>query len=491
MRRVWRSAAGAWRPASRRAMHICIVGSGPSAFYTAKYFLRDRPDGRVDMVERLPTPFGLVVILEILREGVLAVAPDHQDTKSVTNEFQSILDDERCRFFGNVELDRDVTAEGLLKAYDSVVLACGAGSDVSMNIPGEHLQNCVSARAFVNWYNGHPDHVGDKYNLDVTDAVIIGQGNVAIDVARVLCSRGESLQHTDITEQAVEALQKSRIENVSVVGRRGPAQSSFTNKELRELITKRSFPTIIRPEDLDKDLMTEATRQELTTRAVHRKMEILWKAQKEGEQQARPIVEGQPVLRLRFYLNPVRILPSDSHPESVGAIEFERTRLEGAPGQQRSVPTGEFETIKAGLVVRSIGYRSISFNGIPFDDVKGIVPNVGGRAIRSDGSTFPCLYVTGWIKRGATGIIGSNIMDAAETVQAVLADAHVQTSGQDRDALWQSVADSGLSVVTKSGWKTIDADEVERGHSRGKPREKLTRLDDLLEKGRSDRSTSS
>jgi ferredoxin/flavodoxin---NADP+ reductase len=427
-------------------LRVAVVGSGPAGFYAAGALLAAEEPFEVDMIERLPTPWGLVR---------LGVAPDHPKLKSVSRAFEKIAERPGYRFIGNVEVGRDVAHDDLVDLYDAVIYAVGAQTDKRLGIPGEDLPGSWSATEFVAWYNGHPDFQGREFDLDVERAVVIGNGNVALDVARMLALAPEELAPTDTTDAAIEAICASSLKEIVIVGRRGPAQASFTTPELHELGDLAGADVAVDARELE-GAEPEGTNAE-------RNLEVL-------REFATREPSGKPkTVRLLFFRSPVAIL-GDARVE---AIELVRNRLENG----RAVPTGEHETLECGLVFRSIGYHGVPVPGVPFDESRGTIAHDGGRV-------EPGLYCAGWIKRGPTGIIGTNKKDATETVEVLLEDVRagrIAPKGKtaaDVDAL---LAERGVRVVLYPGWNAIDARERAAGEPLGRPRVKLVTWDELLE----------
>lgn len=415
------------------------------------------------------------------------MAPDHPEVKSVTADFEAVASDPRTRFLGNVAIGRDISVADLSRHYNAVVLAYGAASDRYLGVPGETLRNVCSARAFVNWYNGHPEFKSAQFDLDVEDVVIVGQGNVAIDCARILSKTIAELQETDIAQHALAALSKSRVKRVHVLGRRGHVQAAFTMKELREVTKLTDAALIVRESELAKG-RTPASLVEIETHRAKKRMDSLL-----GDVVAAS--RGAPKdkareLHLRFFLSPTAILPSASDSTKVGAVECEVTELQGEPDEQSAAATGRKETITAGLVLRSIGYKSLSVPGVPFDAKRAVVRNVAGRVVEEDGRQVCGVYVSGWLKRGPSGIIGTNIPDARETVGCILEDkaagklSALQPGIQHGiEGVTAALVASGKDtshLVTWEGYRRIDAAEKARGSATGKPREKLTDIAEMI-----------
>ncbi|KAL5714254.1 adrenodoxin-NADP(+) reductase [Ranunculus cassubicifolius] len=462
---------------SSQSLRVCVVGSGPAGFYTAEKMLKADEGAEVDIIDRLPTPFGLV------RSGV---APDHPETKIVVNQFSRVALNERCSFFGNVSLGSSVSLSELREMYHVVVLAYGAESDRAVGVPGEDLEGLYSAREFVWWYNGHPDCSNLNPDLKSTDtAVILGQGNVALDVARILLRPTTELAKTDIAEHALASLQESSIRKVYLVGRRGPVQAACTAKELREILGIKDLYVHIPQDALQKSAADE---EEISNSRIRKRVyELLSKAA--SSQSAHP-VSSQRQLHFVFLRRPVQFLKSDENSGKVGGVRLEKTILEenGGSGQQTAVGTGQFEDLKCGLILKSIGYKSVPVDGLPFDRHKGVVPNIRGKVLSKPLESAPLengLYVVGWLKRGPTGIVATNLHCAEETVASISEDITKGVLTQSvpkpgRVGLQQLLYSRGVRVVPFNGWEKIDSKEKNIGNSRDKPREKITKWDDLL-----------
>lgn len=437
---------------------VAVVGSGPAGFYTAGALL-DRTDLNVwvDMYERLATPWGLV------RAGV---APDHPKIKSVSSVYAKIAAHERFRFFGNVEIGVDVDRTELIERYDAVVYTVGAQTDRKLGIPGEGLPGSVAAVDFVGWYNGHPDFTELRFDLSCKRAVVIGAGNVALDVARILCSPCEQLAKTDIADHALDALCKSAIEEVVVVGRRGPAQAAFTTPELKELSEFTQSGVVVDPGEV-----AELAGEDALPRVVKRNLAVLRGYAADGT----PL--GKRHITLRFLRSPVEIRGAGRVEEIVLGRNILRV---GEDGWVSAQDTGERESLETGLVLRAVGYRGVPIAGLPYDDHKGIIPNSNGRV--RDGERE---YVAGWIKRGPTGIIGTNKKCAVETVTQLLADldsgALRRHSHMDTDGIESWLATRQPHLVTEQGWQLIDAVERAAGGQSGRPRVKLRGRKELLD----------
>jgi ferredoxin--NADP+ reductase len=451
---------------ARAPLRVAVVGAGPAGFFTADQLVKSKEvEASIDLFERWPTPFGLV------REGV---APDHQSIKGVTRIFERVLAHPRVRLFGNVQFGKDVTREELRALYDQVVYAVGAQTDRRMGIPGEDLVGSWPATDFVRWYNGQPECVDLEFDLGVERAVVIGNGNVAVDVARILLSSPDVLAKTDIAEHALDALRESAIREVVMVGRRGPVEAKFTNVELKELGALEGVDVVVDPADLPRDLEEVASRQD---RRVARNLEIL------ADFAGREPTGAPRRLVFRFLASPVALLEERG---GVRAVRFESNRLvPGADGALKARGTGEFDELDAGLVLRSVGYHGVALPDLPFDSARGVIPNHGGRVLdRSGGKVVPGEYTAGWIKRGPSGVIGTNKACAAETVAAMLEDAGSLSENDapaaDPDSVVDLLEGRGTRYVTEKDWSRLDAEEVARGESLGRPRLKLVRVEEML-----------
>jgi ferredoxin--NADP+ reductase len=449
---------------AERPLRVAVVGSGPAAFYAAGHLLASEdPPAEVDMIERLPTPWGLVR---------LGVAPDHPKLKEVSRAFERIAERPGFRFLGNVEAGKDVEHDELLRLYDAAVYAVGAQTDKRLGIPGEDLPGFWSATALVAWYNGHPDFQDLSFDLSGERAVVVGNGNVALDVARMLALTREELEPTDTTDAAIEAIAESGIRDIVVLGRRGPVQAAWTPPELQEMGELAGAEILVDPFELELDPASEAELAAATP-LVRRSMDVL------REFSAREPAGKRRTVRLRFRVSPVAILGDGK----VEAVEVVRNRLEAdSAGRVRAVPTDEKETIPCGIVFRSVGYHGVPLLGIPFDPTTGTMPNAGGRVLDDGGSAIPGLYCAGWIKRGPTGVIGTNKKDATETVDLLLEDARagVLPRAEANARLENLLAERGVEVVMYPGWTAIDALERGRGAPLGRPRVKLCTWDELL-----------
>jgi ferredoxin/flavodoxin---NADP+ reductase len=445
-------------------LRVAVVGSGPAGFYAAGALLDAEVPFEVDMIERLPTPWGLVR---------LGVAPDHPKLKTVSRAFERIALKPGFRFFGNVEVGRDLTHQDLTQLYDAVIYAYGAQSDRRLGIPGEELPGSWSATELVAWYNGHPDFQELEFDLNVERAVVIGNGNVALDVARMLALTPEELAPTDTTDPAIEAIGASTISDIVVVGRRGPAQASWTTQELKELGELAGADVVVDRAELILDPASEASLEQDTN--SKRNMEVL-------HDFAAREPTGKPVtVRLRFLASPVAIHGNGR----VESIDLVRNRLEEQAGRLVAVPTDEHETLDCGLVFRSVGYQGVGLPELPFEERRGTIRNELGRVVDADGRHVAQSYCAGWIKRGPTGIIGTNKKDATETVAQLLEDVRSGRVGHRQEATPDAVeallAERDLRAVMYPGWTSIDELERAAGEKLGRPRVKLRTWDELLE----------
>jgi ferredoxin/flavodoxin---NADP+ reductase len=447
-----------------RPLRVAVVGSGPAAFYAAGHLLASEdPPAAVDMIERLPTPWGLVR---------LGVAPDHPNLKTVSRAFERIAQRPGFRFFGNVEFGRDVSQADLEMLYDAVILAVGAQTDRRLGIPGEDLPGSWAATELVAWYNGHPDFQELSFDLSGERAVVVGNGNVALDVARMLALTREELAPTDTTDPAIEAIAESGLREIVVLGRRGPVQAAWTSTELQEMGELAGADIVVNPGQLELDAAS-AAELEAGSNIVQRNFEIL-----RGFAAREPT--GKPrTVRLLFRVSPIAILGDGK----VEAVEFAHNALEpDGKGSVRAVATEERETISADLVFRSVGYHGVPLDDVPFDPKTGTIPNAGGRILDPEGQAIPGLYAAGWIKRGPTGVIGTNKKDATETVELLLADARagLLSPPEGRATLESLLAERGVEAVMYAGWEAIDTLERSRGQPHGRPRIKLCSWNELL-----------
>jgi len=443
---------------------VAVIGSGPAGIYTARALTDPaaRKDVQVDVYDRLPVPYGLV------RYGV---APDHPRIKSIIEQLRRVMERPAVRFLGNIRLGRDVTLAELRTYYDAVVVACGASADRALSIPGEELPGSISATEFVSWYSGHPDTAVDAIALNATSVAIVGAGNVALDVARMLLASEQRLRATDVPEHVLKELASSPVRDVYILARRGVAQAKFSSKELHEVGELADVDVLLRPQDLHLD---EPTQNDLNgDPARHHAVDVLRSfAGREPEGRSKR-------LHFRFMVRPHAVTGIDR----VDGLDVERTAFDSTG---RLTGTGQIERLPVQLVVRSVGYRGLPTEGLPFDTAEGIIPHRLG-AVLSDGRPVPGVYVAGWIKHGPNGLIGANRKDASETVATLLADLPTLPSAQHRDTdeLLAVLRARGVIVVDWTGWQQIDAAEIAKGRPAGRGRVKIHDRAELLAVGAS------
>jgi ferredoxin/flavodoxin---NADP+ reductase len=444
---------------SDRALEVAVVGSGPAGLYTAEALIKqsavlDPPvTVRVDVLDRLVTPYGLV------RYGV---APDHPSIKSIAGYLRTVLEHPDVRFFGGVHLGEDVTRQDLLATYDAVVYATGAMRDRRMGIPGEDLPGSYAATDFVNWYCGHPDMSMDAFTLDAESVAVVGVGNVAVDVARILARDPAELRPTDIPQPVLETLMASKVRDVHVIGRRGPAQAKFTTKELRELGELGGLDIVVDPAEADSSAADPAGHSAQLAEADRRVRGNLAVIQGWTDRAAAGHTRR---LSVRFWLRPVAIEGT----ECVSGLTVERTRLDQGG---TLTGTGELETLPVQMVLRSVGYQSVPLAGVPFDERTATVPNADGRVLGPDGAALPGEYVAGWLKRGPTGVIGTNKSDAASSVRSLLSDlagaGAPERSGAPRHGIAELLATRGVLPVSYSDWLRVEQAEAALGSELGR-----------------------
>jgi len=456
---------------SDNPLRVAIIGAGPTGFYTAEHlFKRKDLVIEIDMFDRLPTPFGLV------RAGV---APDHQKIKSVTNVFTRTANNPRFRFYGNVELGRDLSLQDFKDHYHLIVFCTGAQTDRPLDVPGAELQGNHPATEFVAWYNGHPDFRDCEFDLTQEKVAVIGVGNVAIDVARILCLTPNELAQTDIADYAMEALSNSAVKEVYILGRRGPAQAAFTTPEVKELGELEDADVIVLPEEAQLDPLSEAALTASADRGTARKVEIL-----QGYAENEPTGKSRQ-LTLRFLVSPVELYgDEDGHVTGMRLVKNELYATDA--GSLRPRATDEFENLEAGLVFRSIGYRGVPLPEVPFNESWGVILNNEGRVIDPDTKKpVSGLYTAGWIKRGPSGVIGTNKPDALETVNHMLDDLAagniLDPVEPSADAAAQMVALAQPDYFTFADWENLDTQEVAKGETQGRPRVKFTSLEEMLQ----------
>lgn len=449
-------------------LRVAVIGSGPSGFYAVEHLLGQADlTVQVDLYDRLPTPFGLV------RGGV---APDHQKIKSVTRIYDKIAANPEFRFFGNVEVGRDIVREELAAYYHGIIYAVGARADRRMWIPNEHLPGSHSATEFVGWYNAHPDYRRLRFHLQGTAAAVVGNGNVAMDVARILASPAEELGKTDIADDALEALGQSTIRTIHILGRRGPAQAAFTNKEIREFGELPGVDVVVDPADLELDEASAAWLEREGDKTTERNLAIL------RDYAERPLTGAPTQVVLHFSVSPVEVLGT----ERVTGLVLAHNELYAAEdGSVRPRQTERRTTIPVDLVFRAIGYKGEPLAGLPFDERGGVIPNRAGKIVDpATGEPVLGEYVCGWIKRGPQGVIGTNKPCAQEAAEGLLEDVRegrIDRSVPPRAVLERVLSERQRDLVTYADWQVLDALERERGEADGRPRVKFTRIEDMLE----------
>jgi ferredoxin--NADP+ reductase len=445
-----------------RPLRVAVVGSGPSGFYAVDALYKAPFPIEVDMFDRLPSPFGLV------RYGV---APDHLKIKNVIKVYEKDALDPRFAFFGNVNIGHDLKLAEMQKFYDAIIFACGAETDKPLGIPGESLTNSHTATEFVGWYNGHPDYQNRTFDLSHPVAVVVGLGNVAMDVARILAKTVDELKNTDITQRSLDILSQSKIKEIHIIGRRGPVQSAFTPAEIKEFHELTHATPIVQAEDLK---LNDASQKELDNpqHPVRKKnFEILRKFATSAE------IPKERKIIFHFLKSPAEIKGS----KKVSSIVLEKNTLSGEVEHQTAKGTGVLEELNCGNIFRSVGYRGVAIQGVPFDVKKGIFPNEAGRIVEN-GKVVTGLYTCGWIKRGPTGIIGTNKADSEESVHSLLSDiANLKPCAlPQRKSVVDFLTSKKIRFVNYAAWQKINAAEIERGKAAGKPREKFISVEDML-----------
>lgn len=454
---------------AKNPLQVAVVGAGPSGFYATEALIKSGRAVHIDMIERLPAPFGLV------RNGV---APDHPKLKQAIGVYQKIAQNPEFNFIGNVTVGRDVTAAELRGTHDAVIYTCGSETDRKLGVAGEDLPGSHTATELVGWYNGHPDYRDRSFDFSHETAVIIGQGNVAADAARILAKSPDELKNTDIAAHALEALAESRIREIHVVGRRGPAQAKFTSKELREFLSIGNCDAVVDAAELELNPQSEREIADKAGAMGKKNLELFRQMTAAG---------GKPrVCRFTFLKSPLQL-------EGAARLErvvFAENSLSGDAFEQAARPTGETFALECGLLFRSIGYRGVAIEGVPFDEKRGVFPNDAGRMIENAGSAekggvVRGVYTAGWIKRGPSGIIGTNRACAVETVGALL-DDWPELRAPDAEPkpgaakLYEMLDGRGVRHINYAQWQAIDAAEIKRGEPKQKPREKFTRVEEML-----------
>ncbi|MEC8877419.1 MAG: FAD-dependent oxidoreductase [Pseudomonadota bacterium] len=445
-----------------KPLEVAIIGSGPSGYYAAQSLFGSEKKINITMFDRLPTPYGLV------RGGV---APDHQKIKNVIRVYEKISISPGFQFIGNVLVGKDISIDDLRNNFHATIFACGAETDRKLGIPGEDLQGSHTATAFVGWYNGHPDYRDLSFDLSQEIAVVVGQGNVAADVSRILSKTADELKQTDIADHALQQLAESKIKEIHVIGRRGPVQAKFTPEELKEFGELGDCNPVVDSSTLQ---LNEASQKELESpegRTNVKNFEVF------KDFANRELTKKNRSCFFRFLEGPIELMGT----ERLEGILLAKNSLSGDPFKQRAEKTGETVEQKCGILFRSIGYNGIPIEGVPFDEKEGIFPNDKGRLL-DNGSVVNGVYVTGWIKRGPSGIIGTNKPDSVETVNCLLEDIEkIDGEKSGNSGIMKILSEKQTRAVNYDGWKKIDEAEVKRGEPKGKPREKFTRIEEMLD----------
>jgi ferredoxin--NADP+ reductase len=453
---------------NEQPLRVAVIGAGPSGFYAVEHFLKQKDLAvQIDLYDRLPTPFGLV------RGGV---APDHQKIKSVTKVYDRIAADPAVRFFGNVEIGHHITVAELGQFYHQVIFTTGAASDNRMGIPGEDLAGSHPATEFVAWYNGHPDYRHLHFDLSQEAVAVVGVGNVAMDVARILARTPDELRQTDIADYALEALSHSQVKRIYLLGRRGPLQAAFTTPEVKELGEMLDADPLVLPDEALLDELSAAELKQSSDRAQQSKVEIIQSYAGRALSKKRQVV-------LRFLVSPVELYGQ----ERVTGMKLVKNILVATDlGTPRPKATDQFEDLDVGLVFRSIGYRGRPIPGIPFHEKWGVINNQSGRVVdpENSGAAVLGIYTAGWIKRGPSGVIGTNKPDSVETVNCMIEDMRagrtLTPAHPDRAALEALIAERQPQFFSYADWQTLDALELEAGAKLGRPRVKFTSVAEMV-----------
>lgn len=459
---------------SEMPLRVAIIGAGPAGFYASAHLLKQKDMHiEVDLFDKLPTPFGLV------RGGV---APDHQKIKSVTKAYHKTAQHPNFRFYGNIELGKHLSVNDFTRYYHQVCYTIGTQSDRKLGIPGEELNRSHSATEFVAWYNGHPDYRHLEFDLSQEKVAVIGVGNVAVDVARILCRTHNELLQTDIANYALEALRHSNVKEVYMLGRRGPAQAAFTNPEVKELGELEDTDTFIPREEAIPDPLSRAQLEANPDRAIQRKLEII-KELSENQTQAK-----SKALTIRFLVSPTELL--DDGTGSVSGLKLVKNELYATEdGRLRPKSTDNTEILEAGLVFRSVGYKGVATAGIPFNHDWGVILNEKGRVLEEDSlKALVGQYTAGWIKRGPSGVIGTNKADAVETAECMIEDAKegrtLQPAHPGHTELEQFLQSRQPDLFTYERWEQLDELETSTGKAQSRPRVKFTDVDSMIKSTR-------
>jgi len=441
-------------------LRLAIVGAGPAGIYAADILLKHERsfDVSVDLFERLPAPYGLV------RYGV---APDHPRIKGIVSALREVLDSGSIRLFGNVTYGTDITLHDLKRHYHAVIFSTGAIKDQELDLPGINLEGSYGGADFVSWYDGHPD-VPRTWPLEAKEVAVIGNGNVALDVARMLAKHPEDLLPTEVPDNVHQGLVRSPVTDVHVFGRRGPMQVKFTPLELRELGDMRDVDIVIHAEDFELDEASKRAIESNKQIFVINKIFDTWRSRESGTARRR--------LHLHFYAKPLAVLGGDR----VEGFRYERTEPDGAGGVR---PTGEVREIAVQAVYRAVGYFGSPLEGIPFDERRGVIPNHEGQVLNDDNQLVPGVYATGWIKRGPVGLIGHTKSDAMETIQHVVKDqaSWWNPEAPDEQSVTELLESRGVTFTNLDGWHLLDQAELERGQERGRERLKVVPREEMLE----------
>lgn len=444
---------------------VAIVGSGPSGFYAAEALIKSDIKTKVDMLERLPSPYGLV------RSGV---APDHQKLKQVIALYQKTASSQDFNLIANVNVGEDISVEELCHSHHAVIMTSGAETDRKLGVPGEDLPGSYTATEFVGWYNGHPDYRDRQFDLSHDVAVIIGQGNVAADVSRILAKTVDELRHTDIAQHALDVLAESKVKEIHVIGRRGPAQAKFTPKELREFGELSDCNSIVREEDMPLNPESETElleKSNIASKKIYDQFCDFSKREIDSSKSRN--------CHFSFLMGPKELVGESK----LEKVILEKNQLSGDAFKQSARGTGETVELETGILFRSIGYRGVPISGVPFHDSWGTIPNEKGRITDNDGNLVPKLYTAGWIKRGPSGIIGTNRACSVETVESLLEDLSKlddDTSKAGAAKIYSILDDKQVQHVSFNDWEKIDRKEIEAGESKDKPREKFTYINEML-----------
>ena len=452
-----------------KTYRVAIIGSGPAGFFAADHLFKNKEISfEIDMYDKLPNPHGLV------RSGV---APDHQKIKSVIKVYDKIAENPNFRFYGLIEFGKDINIDDLKKHYHQIIFATGAQTDRRMNIPGEDLNRSFTATDFVAWYNGHPEYSDRDFDLNVEKVAIVGMGNVAVDVARILCRTKDELLKTDIADYALEKLANSKIKEVYMLGRRGPAQAAFTNPEIKELNNLEDADLLTLPDEVEIDNFTKEFLESNPDRSTDKKIELLKEFSSNTSSKSKK-------LEIRFLVSPVEIIGDAEN--NVKAIKLVRNELyKSENGSIRPKATDSYEILDVDIVFRSIGYYGIPLPGVPFNQNWGTIPNEQGRVIHSEtNKPVPGVYATGWIKRGPTGVIGTNKTDSQETVKLMIEDIENKNIFSPElpssSAVEKLIRSRKPDYISYEDWLKIDNKEKEMGEKEGRPRKKFTSVSDML-----------